>query len=103
MIVWRIAHERFANLSGEGGLHVAGRWHSKGRPVCYLAEHPALAMLEVRAHMDLESALLSHYVMLKVHVPDTIAISSIEEACPDEADTQVLGDRWLANGETAVC
>lgn len=102
MIVWRIAHKRFADLSGIGGLHVSGRWHSKGKPVCYFAEHPALAMLEVRVHMDLEAALLSNYVMLRVSVPDDLAMDEISEVSADENATQRQGDAWLAAAQTAM-
>ena len=42
MILWRISRHR--DLSGEGGLRAAGRWHEAGRPVVYLAESPAAAM-----------------------------------------------------------
>ncbi len=103
MIVWRIANERYADLSGVGGLHVAGRWHSQDAPVCYFAEHPALAMLEVRVHMDLEVAFMTNYVMLKVQIADSIEMSEIEQRPVDESTCQQLGDGWLAELRTAVC
>ncbi len=103
MIVWRIANERFADLSGIGGLHVSGRWHSKGRPVCYFAEHPALAMLEVRVHMDLKETFLTNFVMMKVELASDISMMEIDERPAEESISQQLGDAWLAQSKTAVC
>jgi RES domain-containing protein len=48
MILWRISRHR--DLSGAGGMRAAGRWHEAGRPVVYLAESPAAALLEVCVH-----------------------------------------------------
>ena len=102
MIAWRIAHQKFADLSGTGGLHVAGRWHSKGRFICYLAEHPALAMLEVRVHMDLDDALLSKYVLMKVDIDNDLVVATFDNVSGDEDMTQAAGDSWLTLKETAV-
>lgn len=102
MIAWRIAHQKHADLSGIGGLHVAGRWHSKGRPICYLAEHPALTMLEVRVHMDLQDALLKSYVLMKVNISESLRTTTLDERSADEDPSQQAGDAWLASGETAV-
>ena len=42
-----------------------------GVPVVYLADHPALAALEVRVHLDLPFELLpTDYVLMRVDVPD---------------------------------
>ena len=51
MKVWRISNH--GDLSGRGGLRAAGRWHCAGRPIVYLAEHPASALLEVLVHFDI--------------------------------------------------
>ena len=64
MIVWRIANASYAALDGLGGLTVPGRWHNSGRPVIYTADSSALAMLEVRVHLDLTAAQLTRFVML---------------------------------------
>jgi RES domain-containing protein len=62
----------------------------------YLADHPALAALEVRVHLDLAFDLLpSDYVLLQVGVPDP---ESIEPA----ATMVIAGDTWLAATSSAT-
>ncbi|MCB1385911.1 MAG: RES family NAD+ phosphorylase [Nitratireductor sp.] len=103
MKAWRIANRKFNMLEGAGGRYVGGRWHSAGRPIVYLAEHPALAALEVLVHMDMAMADLPEYLLLKVDVPDTVEIRVID-CDPLQSDkTVAAGNRWLASGETALC
>ena len=65
----------------------------------YLAEHPALAVLEVRVHLDLPPDLLpDDYVMMQVDLPDEPP--ETVPALPD--DPRAVGDAWLAAGRTAV-
>ena len=58
MIVWRLCRHPFADLKGDGARLYGVRWNSPGRPMVYLAEHPALAALEVRVHLDLPLDLI---------------------------------------------
>jgi RES domain-containing protein len=44
MELWRISI--YADLSGAGGLMASGRWHSQGKRIVYLADHPSSALLE---------------------------------------------------------
>jgi RES domain-containing protein len=101
--LWRVAFERHADLSGVGGLHRPGRWHNVGRPIVYAAEHSALAMLEVRVHMDLAASYLSKFVMMKINVPDSVSIETQDSEPTDEAATRRLGDEWLRASATCVC
>jgi RES domain-containing protein len=105
MQLWRISN--YSDLSGEGGLRASGRWHTRGRRVVYLADHPASALLEmiVRLEPDLVPA---GYTLLRVSIPDIVAIIDIE---PDDLPTdwreqpmltRQLGDRWLDANETAL-
>jgi len=48
MELWRISN--YADLSGGGGLQAAGRWHTRGKRIVYLADHPASAVLEMLVH-----------------------------------------------------
>lgn len=103
MKLWRVAHADFADLSGHGGLLRPGRWHSVGRPIVYAAEHSALAMLEVRVHLDLPASYLSKFVMLKIDVQDDVRIDSIDNQPDDETVTRALGDVWLGAAPTCIC
>ena len=90
---WRICRRPFADLSGEGARLYGGRWNSPGRPVVYAAEAAALAVLEVRVHLDLDWSLLpADYVLMAIDL-SSLAIESLEEA-PD--DPVAYGDAWLA-------
>ena len=66
----------------------------------YCAEHPALAALEVRVHLDLPFELLPNdYVLLRATVPDGL-IADIDDE--PEARTVAMGDAWLIRGDTAA-
>lgn len=88
MILWRISN--YADLEGRGGLVASGRWHTRGRPVVYLAESPAGALIEALVHLELnEVDLPSEYQLLKVSVP-----SSVKTA---KASLTALGKHWTEN------
>ena len=71
MRLWRISNH--ADLSGEGGRVVGGRWHSRGRPVVYLAEHPALALVENIVHLEIDpDDLPDTYQLIEVDLPDDV-------------------------------
>jgi len=96
---WRVGRAVFADLSGEGAQRYGGRWNTPGRAMVYLAEHPALAVLEVRVHLDLPPDLLpDDYVLMQVDLPDEP--TETVPALPD--DPRAVGDAWLAAGRTAV-
>jgi RES domain-containing protein len=99
MDVWRLCRLPFADLNGEGARKLGGRWNSPGRPVIYLAEHPALAAMEVRVHLDLPFELLpGDFVIMRVAVPDDLVISLERQAL----DTVVTGDAWLTGAQSAA-
>ena len=97
MILWRIS--RHHDLSGIGGLKANGRWHIVGRPVTYLSENPASALLEICVH-TIEDDIPSDFILLRIEGPD-VPITQVEEAdLPREwvknVDfTRELGDKWL--------
>ncbi len=96
MIAWRLCRRPHATLDGEGARRFGGRWNSAGRPMVYLADHPALAALEVRVHLDLPFDLLpSDYVLMHVDVPEP---TSIEPG----ATTVIAGNTWLAAASSAT-
>jgi RES domain-containing protein len=104
MRLWRISNH--ASLSGDGGLHASGRWHTRGRRVVYLADHPASALLEVMVHLEVDAEDLPRdYQLLAVEVPDGISAAFIglpDGWRDDIASTRALGDAWLREGSSAL-
>jgi RES domain-containing protein len=104
--LWRIS--KYKSLSGEGGLRYSARWHTAGRPIVYLAESPAGAMVEVLVHLELnENSWPSHYDLIRVAVPDRFEIETIKVTDDDgwKLDPSIgrrLGDEWLASMRTAL-
>ncbi len=102
MDLWRIARSPFAGLDGEGAQRFGGRWNSIGRPVVYLAEHPALAVLEVLAHLDLPLELApDDYLILKFKAANEVAVLNAQTS-PMSPDTKAIGDAWLASNQSAL-
>jgi RES domain-containing protein len=107
---WRVSN--FADLSGTGGRMVAGRWHERGRPVVYLAEHPALALLETIVHLEVDPRdLPKGYRLLSIDVADDLAIrefreTELDQRAPgwrrDHAVTRDLARPWFEEGATAL-
>ena len=99
MLAWRLCREPFADLSGEGARRFGGRWNSPGRPLVYAASSAALAVLEVRVHLDLPLELLPEdYVLLTVHLGDV----PVEEVSSIPGFPQAFGDSWLRELRTPV-
>jgi RES domain-containing protein len=95
MQVWRLCRRPHADLSGEGAKRFGGRWNSPGRPVVYTAEHPALAALEVRVHLDVPFELLpADYVLMGIVIPNALITDTFHPVDSTEA-----GDAWLADGK----
>jgi RES domain-containing protein len=107
LIFWRISN--YADLSGAGGLLHRGRWHNRGRPVVYLAQSAAGALLEVLVHIEAShpGELPRQYQLLEVEVPDDASIVAAElpmdEAWRhDLALTRRTGDQWLASAASLL-
>lgn len=65
----------------------------------YLAEHPALAALEIRVHLDLPFELLPEdFVLLTVDLP----AEPPETVTSMPADPRDAGDAWLRLAQSAV-
>ena len=73
----------------------SARWHTKGPPIVYTAEHPALALLEILVHVD-RSELPTHYQWLTIELPDDGAMDLGRDPGDDVAASRELGDKWLA-------
>jgi RES domain-containing protein len=106
--LWRISG--YPDLSGEGGLGAAGRWHTEGRLIVYLADCPAGALLERIVHMTdmIEDAYLPRfYQLLHINVPDELAIKPLNALSPADWKerfefTRNVGDDWLASRESPL-
>ena len=110
MRLWRVSNH--PDLSGDGGRRADGRWHERGRPAVYLAEHAALALLEVLVHLEIDPEdIPSRYQLLTAEVPDTVAVEQLAEAelaarmanwrhAPDE--TRKLTRSWFSERRTAL-
>lgn len=105
MELWRISN--YEDLSGLGGMRASGRWHTRGRRVVYLADHPASALLEMLVRMDLD-LIPPAYTLLRVTAPDIVEDEYIDiDALPADrrrqfATTRRLGDDWLDRSQTAL-
>lgn len=76
---------------------MSGRWHSRGLPILYAAEHPALALLEALAHFA-RGEIPAHYQLLGIEIPETN--DNVQPELPENwaqkiAATQQIGDIWL--------
>jgi len=99
MLVWRLCREPFADLGGEGARRYGGRWNSPGRPLVYAASTAALAVLEVRVHLDLPPELLPEdYVLVTVDLNN----APIEDVVLMPASPEAFGDVWLREQRTPV-
>ena len=110
MICWRISD--FADLNGEGGRLIGGRWHTQGRPIVYLSEHPALALLEHLVHLEIElEDLPDSYQLLEVEIPDNVPTGSVSDDGLSQRDanwrsnvalTCSVGDAWLTDAQALI-
>jgi len=104
--LWRISN--FKDLSGIGGTQVAGRWHHKGRPVVYLADCPATALLEVLVHFELSlDELPEAFTLLRVDLPQIASVRDARGSLPaqwsdEPATTRGIGDAWLKEAKTLL-
>jgi RES domain-containing protein len=105
MRLWRISS--YPGLTGLGGTYVDGRWHTKPRRVIYAAEHPALAMVEVLAHMNLSIdnvpiglRLISIDVAKRAKRAPQPELPSGWQA--NQPTTRRIGNQWLDAGDALL-
>jgi RES domain-containing protein len=99
MLAWRLCRAPFADLTGEGARRYGGRWNLPGRPIVYAASNAALAVLEVRVHLDLTPDLLpDDYVLLTIDLRQL----ATEDVADIPADPAVFGDAWLREQRSPV-
>lgn len=105
MVLWRISRHR--DLAGVGALRAPGRWHHAGRPVVYLAETPAAALLEVCVHTSAND-VPPDFTLLRIEGPETASTELIAPAdLPADWRVRVevtrdLGSAWLERGKSVL-
>ncbi len=109
MLFWRISGH--ASLDGLGAELSSGRWHTAApeKRVVYLAEHPAVALLENLVNLTgVPEFLPDNFQLLKIAGGTDIKVSSLTPGQlatvnPDDlAPTQRLGDTWIADQRSAL-
>jgi RES domain-containing protein len=92
LILWRLCRLPHANLAGQGGMLVSGRWHTQGQPIVYTAAESSLTVLEVRVNLSLDFADLPlDYVLLRIDT-GAAAIETLE-TMPE--NPREFGNTWL--------
>lgn len=99
MRVVRLCRREHADLTGAGPKLLGGRWNSPGKPVVYTASCGALAALEYMVHM---TKLPANMLLMRIEVPDTLAIEEIDSLPADPAVFCQLGDEWLDHNGTVA-
>lgn len=106
VILWRISN--YATLDGLGGMYVAGRWHSKGRPVLYCSEDPSTALLETLVHLEIDAEdRPERFQVLKIESSEPVSIEQAEIGKADDWFEDVVwtrrtGDAWLSSARTLL-
>jgi len=86
-------------FSGEGGLHVAGRWNSLGTRIVYTSGSAALACLETLVHMQAMAEPEERW-LFALEVPDTLVkeLRPVPKSWNAEqigSETPIAGDHWV--------
>jgi RES domain-containing protein len=109
MVLWRISNH--PDLDGVGGERGNARWHTKavGKRIVYLAEHPALALVETLVNLNGRTDLIpERFQLLCIAAESEMTFESVHEGALEEnwredlAQTQALGDEWLENRTSAL-
>ena len=102
--LWRISNR--CDLEGMGGEFSTGRWHTpeRGRRIVYLAEHPAVALLETLVHLRGNPRNFpERYQLIEIEVSPELLTQA--EALPLNSNistTQATGNNWLQSKKSAL-
>ena len=107
VLLWRVSNH--ASLDGSGGLYASGRWHTRGHPVIYCADHPATALLETLAHLEIDvEDRPERFHILRIEGSNTLSRERIQPGRlgdgwrRDLTLTQRSGDEWLTSGRSLL-
>jgi RES domain-containing protein len=105
--LWRISNYR--TLDGLGGERADGRWHTaeRGKRIVYLAESPALAILETLVNLKGAPDLLpDSFQLLEIGVEKSAPMEESPRLAAgwesNLARTRSIGDKWLLKRESAI-
>ena len=111
MRLWRVARAAHSAtgagaFSGIGGMHIDGRWHSRGRLIVYAARSESLARLEALVHFN--PALAPRLVLIQASLPDAL-VSTVGgtlpkgwDDVPDSGAARPVGNAWLRSGSSVA-
>ncbi len=93
-------------FSGEGGLHYAGRWNSRGTRVVYSSSSVALTCLETIVHMQMLARSEERW-LFTIDVPDRYVeelrpLPNDWDAEPATAASRAIGDRWITSARSVA-
>ena len=106
MELYRITQEKYADdMSGNGAKLFGGRWNSEGSSALYTASSRSPALLETLAHTPAKMLSTKVYMLITLHVPDTVTIQESDfkkmplgwDAPDIRPFTQKTGDSFLAS------
>ena len=103
MILWRLEKERHADkaLEGIGASKSPGRWNKHGQRVVYCADHPALALLEMVVHLEVDIEDLPPYLLLKIEAPDG-SVETRDRLPASNAECADIGSKWITAKHTLL-
>ncbi len=108
-VLWRISNH--ATLDGLSGERTDGRWHTaeEGKRIVYVAEHPALALIEILVNLrGRPEQFPASFQLLKISVGDGVSSNAlVPKLLPEDwrdnlAETRSIGDRWLKDYNSAL-
>jgi len=109
MLLWRIS--LYSSLAGLGAEMASGRWHTAAaeKRVVYLAEHPAVCLIENLVSLDGDPSFFpEHFQLLRISAPDSLAVADLTPKQSSSINpqnltsTQVIGDAWLVAMSSAL-
>lgn len=109
MIVYRICNSKYAkDISGESSRkQESNRWNSKGTPMLYTSESPALCAVEIHQYIP-PSFIPLNYSLIEIEIPDTEPLL-VDEAffkekkwIDDLKTTQAIGDYFVDKNEFLI-
>jgi RES domain-containing protein len=107
--LWRISE--FPDLSGTGAESASARWHTaaEGKRIVYLAEHPAVALIEILVNLRGDPALYpKDFQLMRIESIEAVSSTDLtkDEFSHIDANrtvtTREIGDAWLVSGSSAL-